>query len=132
MPRRTTATTRTPLASAREAHVAIAAFSGAAAENFVRACEACTNGAATVNAEVMSFINTRLSQDVDLGDAIINCDNWAGVVNVQQEWARQAMQEYFAEASRLIEFAAKLTQESWDPVYKQTNQMLAELNKPFS
>ena len=132
MPRKTKATTQTSQASAREAFDPIAAFNGAAAEAFVRTCQAYTNGAVTMNAAVMSFINTRLTRDVELSETVSKCENWAGVVNVQQEWARQATQEYFAEASKLVQLAAKLTERSWEPVYKQANQTFAELNKPLS
>lgn len=132
MPRKTTATTRTSQASAREAQDPIAAFNGAAAETVVRTCEACTSGAATMNAEVMGFINTRLTRDIELGEAVTKCENWAGVVDLQQEWARQATHDYFTEASKLVQLAVKLTQESWEPVYEQTNQMLAELENPIS
>ena len=131
MPRKTTAA-GTSQASTKETLEPITAISGVAAETFVRTCERCTNGAATVNTEVMSFINNRLSQDVDCGEAMINCENWAGILNVHQEWTRRAMQDYFAEAARLTQLAAKLTDETWQPVYEQTNQLLAELNKPRS
>ena len=132
MPRKTRATTRTSQESAREAHVPFAAFNGAAAETFVRTCEACTNGATAVNAQVMSFIDTRLSRDIDLTQAMSKCEDWAGVVDLQQVWARQATQDYFTEASKLVQLAGKLTQESWEQVYEQTNQMLSELEKPLS
>lgn len=132
MPRKTKATTQTSQASAKEAHDPFAAFNGAAAESFVRTCEACTNGAATMNAEVLRFISTRLGRGVELGEAVSKCEGWAGVVNVQQDWARQATQDYFTEASKLVQLTAKLTQESWEPVYEQTNQMLSELEKPLS
>jgi len=132
MPRKTKAMTQTSQASAREARDPIAAFGGAAAESFARTCEACANGATTINAEVMSFMNNSLSRDIELTQAMAKCENWSGVVDVQQEWARQATQEYFAEATRLVQLAAKLTEESWEPVYEQANQTIAELNKPLS
>lgn len=132
MPRKTPASTPTSRATAEEAHAPIAAIAGGATETFVQTCERCTNGAATVNAEMTSFINKRLTHDVEFGEAVIKCENWAGIINVQQEWARQAMEEYLAEATRLVELAAKLTEETWAPVYERTNQVLTELNKPLS
>lgn len=132
MPRNTKSKTQTTQASAREALDPIAAFNGAAAETFVRTCQAYTNGSTTMNAEMMSFLNKRLNRDIEIMQAMSKCENWAGVVNVQQKWARQATEEYFAEASRLVQLAAKLTEESWEPVYEQANQTLAELKKPLS
>ncbi len=132
MPRTTRSTSQTSQARAREANDPFAAFNGAAAETLVRTCQAYTSGATSMNAEVMSFLNNRLNRDVKLGEAVCKCENLAGVVNLQQEWARQATQEYFAEAGKLVQLAAKLAQESWEPVYQHANHMLAELEKPLS
>lgn len=132
MPRKTTTNTETSQSSARKLQDPFGEFNGAAAEAFARSYEACTNAAVKMNAEVMSFFNTRLSRDMELGEAVTRCENWAGVVNVQREWARQATQDYVAEASKLVQLAGKLTQESWEPVYEQTNHMLTEVEKPLS
>ena len=132
MPHNTRSKTQTTQSSAREALDPIAAFNGAAAETFVRTCRAYTNGATTMNTELMSFMNNRLSRDIEFTQAMSKCENWAGVVDVQQKWARQATEEYFTEASRLVQLAVKLTEESWGPVYEQANQTLAKLNNPLS
>jgi hypothetical protein len=132
MPRNTKSKTQTTQAIAREALDPIAALNGAAAETIVRTCQAYRNGATTMNAEMMSFMNTRLNRDIEFTQAMSKCENWAGVVDVQQKWARHATEEYFAEASRLVQLAAKLTEESWEPVYEQANQTLAELKEPLS
>jgi hypothetical protein len=132
MPRKTTATTRTSQARAGTAPERFAALNGAAAETFVRSCEVCTNGTTNMNAEVMNFINTRLNRDIELSEAIVKCENWARVINLQQEWARQATRDYFSQASKLVELTAQLTQEGWEPICKQTNQILSEFEKPLS
>ncbi|MGI9326016.1 MAG: phasin family protein [Pseudomonadales bacterium] len=132
MPRSTKSKTQTTQASAREALDPIAAFNGAAAETFVRTCQAYTNGANTMNAEMMSFMNNRMNRDIEFTQAMSKCENWSGVVDVQQKWAQQATEEYFAEANKLVQLATKLTEESLEPVYEQANQTLAELKKPLS
>ena len=132
MPRNTKSKTQTTQASAREALDPIAAFNGAAAETFVRTCQAYTNGANTMNAEMMSFMNNRMNRDIEFTQAMSKCENWSGVIDVQQKWAQQATEEYFAEANKLVQLATKLTEESLEPVYEQANQTLAELKKPLS
>jgi hypothetical protein len=132
MPRNTKSKTETTQASAREALDPIAAFNGAAAETFVRTCQAYTNGATTMNAQMMSFMNNRLNRDIEFTQAMSKCENWAGVVDAQQKWAQQATEEYFTEANRLVQLAAKLTEESLEPVYEQTSQTFAGLNKRLS
>ncbi len=85
-----------------------------------------------MNAEMLRFMNKRLNRDIEFTQAMSKCENWTGIVNVQQKWARQATEEYLAGASRLVQLAAKLTEERWEPVYEQANQTLAELKKPLS
>lgn len=132
MPHNTRSKTQTVQASARDALDPVAAVNGAAAQAFVRTCQAYTNGATTMNAEMMSFMNQRLNRDIEFTQSMSKCENWAGVVDVQQKWARQATEEYFAEASKLVQLAAKLTEESLEPVYEQANQTLVEFKKPLS
>ena len=131
MPRNSKPTVRPSEPSAKEAPDAFAAFNGAAAETLMRTCQAYTSGATTMNAEMMSFLNGRLSRGVELGEAACKCENLSGLVALQQEWARQATQEYFAEASKLVQLAAKLAQESLEPVYQHANHMLAEFERPL-
>ena len=108
------------------------AFSGTAFEVFSQACLAYASCAAQLNGELMGFANTRMNRDVELSHALSKCDSWPNAVGLQQDWAQQAMQEYMAEASKLVELASKVASESWAPVYERADQALAELNKPAS
>ena len=105
------------------------AFNGAAMEVFRQACQAYATGLATLNGELMSFVNTRLKHDADLGQALAKCSNWADAANLQQEWAQKASQEYLLEAGKLMEVASKVAQESWQPVSAKAEQAIKELQK---
>ena len=107
----------------------IAAFNGEAMEVFAQACQAYASGVATLNGELMGFVNTRLNHDTELSQAFSQCANWSVAVSLQQKWAKQAFQEYLAEASRLTDLASKVAKESWEPVYERAGRVMTELNK---
>jgi hypothetical protein len=107
----------------------VMAFNNTNVELFTQACQAYAAGVARLNGELLSFVNARLNQDVDLGRALCKCDKWSEALSLQQDWAQRASQEYLSEGSKLMELASKVTQEDWAPLYGRVNQVLAELNE---
>lgn len=105
------------------------AFNGAAMEVFTQACQAYATGLATLNGELMSFVNTRLKHDADLGQALAKCSNWADAANLQQIWMQKASEAYIEESSKLMEAASKVAKESWEPVSAKAEQAVEELRK---
>ncbi len=132
MPRKSKATSEASKARTNEQLERMTACNGTAMEIFAQSCQAYASGVATLNGELMGFVNSRLNRDVELGRALSQCSNWSDAVNVQQDWAQQANQEYLAEASRLMELSSKVAKESWEPVYDQANNVLTEFNKPVA
>jgi hypothetical protein len=130
MPSKSKATSEASKASTNEQLERMTAFNGTAMEIFSQACQAYASGVATLNGELMGFVNSRLNRDVELGRALSQCSNWSDAVNLQQAWAQQANQEYLAESSRLMELSSKVAKESWEPVHERANQVLTQLNKP--
>ena len=107
----------------------VAALNGATMEIFTQACQAYAVGMATLNSEVVSFVNARVNQDVELGQALCRCGKWLDAMDLQQNWARQATQEYLGEASWLIDLASKVAKDNWDPIYERANLSLSNLGK---
>ena len=124
--------TKAPQENTNDEFERMAALNGAIVESFTQACQAYASGVTTLNAELMGFANTRASRDADLGEALSKCENWSDAVGLQQDWAQQAMQEYLAEASRLVELSAKIAQGNWVPVYERDNRSLSRINRPVS
>ena len=129
MPSKSKATSEASKASTNEQLERMTAFNGTAMEIFSQACQAYASGVATLNGELMGFVNTRLNRDVELSRALSQCGNWSDVVSLQQDWAQQATQEYLAEASRLTDLTSNVAKESWEPVYDRANKVLTEVNK---
>jgi len=130
MPSKSKATSEASKASTNEQLERMTAFNGTAMEIFSQACQAYASGVATLNGELMGFVNSRLNRDVELGRALSQCSNWSDAVNLQQDWAQQANQEYLAEASRLMDLSSKVAKESWEPVYDRATQVLTQITKP--
>ena len=108
----------------------MAAFNGEAIEAFAQACQAYASGVATLNGELMGFVNARLNHDAELAQALCQCANWSDAVDVQQQWAQQATQEYLSETDRLTELASKVAKESWGPVYERNSQIMTDPDQP--
>jgi len=108
----------------------MAAFNGETMQAFAQACQAYTSCVTTLNKELMGFVGARLNHDVELSQALSHCGNWSDAVDLQQQWAQQATEEYMSEAGRITELASKIAKESWEPVYEQTNRMMADIDKP--
>ena len=124
--------TKAPQEGANDEFERMTALNGAIVESFTQSCETYVSGVTTLNAELMGFANTRASRDVDLGEALSKCENWSDAVGLQQDWAQQAMEEYLAEASRLVELSAKIAQGNWVPVYERANGAFSRINRPVS
>jgi len=130
MPSKSKATSEASKASTNEQLERMTAFNGTAMEIFSQACQAYASGVATLNGELMGFVNNRLNRDVELGRTLSQCSNWSDAVNLQQDWTQQANQEYLAEASRLMDLSSKVAKESWEPVYDRATQVLTQITKP--
>ena len=89
----------------------VAELNSAAIEILTHACQAYTLGMASLNSELASFMNARVNRDVQLGHDLVQCNNWSEAVELQQDWARQATQEYLDEAGRLVDLASKVAKD---------------------
>jgi hypothetical protein len=95
----------------------------------VKSTGACLDGMSALNGEVVEFVNERVRRDIDLGQSLARCSNWAEACSLQQDWARQAMQDYIGETTKLFQLASKLTMASMDPVLRTASSM-TEMVKP--
>lgn len=76
-------------------------------EAYAQACLACQQ-------EVLRFLGSRLQWDSRVTEAFAKCKTLSEVADVQRSWAMETAQEYFDEATRLTQLAAKCVP-SWIP-----------------
>ena len=93
-------------------------FNSAAIGALVKSGEAYAKAYTTLNAELVSFVNMRWDRDIELRDAILGCENLTSAVSLQEDWARQATEDYISEANKILEHASDLAHKSWEPLYE--------------
>ena len=77
------------------------------ADTLMYATQGYLNRAAAFNGEVIGFVGDRWRRDVDLGQSLARCGNWNEAIALQRNWAQHTVQDYLAEATKLIEIASK-------------------------
>ena len=95
-------------------------FTSTFVNGFAEAGQAYMDGFAKMNAEMVTFWNDRLRQDAEFGRDAASCGNWADFAALQQNWARNATDQYLAEASKLMTLASEMTMRSWAPLNEKT------------
>ena len=105
------------------------AMNGAALDAFARACRASFCGWAEVNSEVANFMAKRFRHDAELNAALARCESWEDAVTLQNDWAREAAEEYIEEASRLMEMTSKMASDQWKPVLQSAEETVAEFGE---
>lgn len=73
-------------------------------------------GVVSLNREVANFINKRLEHDAEFSRALGKCKDWKEATELQQNWFREASEEYAANARTLMEMTTKLMNETWAPL----------------
>ena len=68
--------------------------------------QAYMNSATEMNREFMKFVATRLQHDVELGQALAKCSDWADAASVHQDWVRKMSEEYMGEVETLMKIAS--------------------------
>jgi len=99
----------------------LAAFNGATVGTLMKAGSTYWGAMTEVNSELSRFFTNRLSHDVEFGESVARCDNWERAVSLQQDWARTAMEEYAAEATKLMQLSANASMEGWRQFYGEAS-----------
>ncbi|MDX1529461.1 MAG: phasin family protein [Gammaproteobacteria bacterium] len=76
-------------------------------------------GVVTLNQEINAFINKRLEHDAELSRALGKCKDWKEAAELQQNWFREASEEYAASAQKLMEMTTRIMNETWAPLQRQ-------------
>lgn len=97
----------------------LATFNGAAADAFVKASMAYWHALSELNGELYGFLNRRLRHDMDLGRSMAGSEGWQEAARLQQDWARTTLEEYAAEATKIMELSSQAGMEGWRTFYGQ-------------
>ena len=95
----------------------------------MRANEAVLEGLAELGREMMAFGGTRLRQDLSASESLMCCKDASEALRLQADFARSASEQYYSEASKLMELASKMTKDCWCSLENRTQVTLQTLNK---
>lgn len=81
---------------------------------WLKSSEAMFKGAATVQGELLAFVDKRLRHDIETGRSLMECNgNWSEAVRIQNDYFMAATEDYFKETQRIMDLAAKSTRDAF-------------------
>jgi phasin family protein len=95
----------------------------------MRTNEAILEGLAELGREMIAFGNARLRQDLEASECLMGCKDAGEAFRLQVDFARTAGEQYYNEASKLMELANKMAKECWNPIEDRTQATFQSLNK---
>lgn len=94
---------------------------------FVKANEVMLEGLFAMGREIMTFGNTRLTQDLKASEALMRCHGADEAFRLQCDFARDAAQQYLEETTRLMNLTAQLTRDCWAPLQERAQGAIEEI-----
>src|SRR5262245_18515952 len=128
MPRETASVATAQSLVPEEQLGALAVESGATVGALVEAANALLQGWMTWNQELVQFSCARWHEHAELSQRLPCCSDPNQAVALQCDVARAANRQFFEEAAKLMDLAAKAAQSSWAPIENRTKQALGRLN----
>lgn len=99
----------------------VAAFNNAATEALMKASRAYWDALSELNGELSGFFTKRLQHDMELGQSMAGCNDLQEIARLQQDWARTAMEDYAAEATKLLQLYSRAGTQGWQTFCSQAS-----------
>ena len=93
-------------------------------ETFVQSNEAILAGMAALNSEIATFCNTRLRENAERSDSLMNCSDPEDAFKVQWEFYQRATEQYLNQTSTLLGIMAKITEDFLTPFQEQQRSLM--------
>ncbi len=123
MPRQTRTST-TPSQEPPDPMAAFVAGSGEGIETAMESQRAVLDGMTEISQEVMTFMSHRFQEDMEASQSLMACTTPEEAFHVQRRFAETATREYFDEARKVMELAARVARDGWAPVERRTAETL--------
>ena len=105
---------------------ALLASNGEGIETAMESQRAVLDGMAEIGQEMVSFMNRRFQEDMEVSKSLLACKTPEEAFNLQRRFAETATREYFEEARKVMELAARVARDGWAPVERHTTEALKE------
>lgn len=98
----------------------------------LRASEAMLKATSSLAEELTSFACQRLRTDVETGGALLNSStDWEKAINLQGEFAADAVRDYLEEMTKVTQLAAQTTRDVWGPLQEFSTRLArGEVGRP--
>ncbi len=74
----------------------------------------------SISEAMISFATARMQMNVRTSEELMRCRAIPDAVRVQQEWMREASDQYMTEATKLVDIATQSTLKSFNPLMQKS------------
>jgi hypothetical protein len=128
MPRETANSGKAQTAAPEDQLIVLADENGATVNALLEAGNAMLQGWMTLSQELVEFSSARWREQFELSQRLLGCSDPTAAFDMQCELARTASRQFFDEAAKLMDFAARAARASWAPLENRTKRALGRLN----
>jgi len=128
MPRETANSGKAQTAAPEDQLIVLADENGATVNALLEAGNAMLQGWMTLSQELVEFSSARWREQFELSQRLLGCSDPNAAFDMQCELARTASRQFFDEAAKLMDFAARAARASWAPLENRTKRALGRLN----
>ena len=127
MPRETAHSAKAQTAAPEDQLTALADENGATVNALLEAGNAMLQGWMMLSQELLEFSSARWREQFELSQRLLGCSDPNAAFDMQCALTRAASRQFFDEAAKLMDLAAKAAQSSWAPLETRTTQALDRL-----
>ncbi|HLT78933.1 MAG TPA: phasin family protein [Ferrovibrio sp.] len=98
----------------------------------VSASNVAAKGIETINAEVMAFTKHQIEDQISATKAMMGAKTLQELIELQNDFAKNAFEAYTAHTTKLSEVAAKTAQEAFAPINTQLQAAVEKMVKPLA
>jgi phasin family protein len=118
--------------TAAKAYDEFMALSRENVEAMIASGNAAAKGVEEINAEVMAFNKVAFEDGMAAAKAVMSAKTVQDAFDLQTEWVKASFDSYMAQATKVGELAAKVSQAAFQPVNERFATMVEKSIKPIS
>jgi|TARA_R110002012_G_scaffold314625_1_gene527540 hypothetical protein len=107
----------------------LSALNGSLVRAVERSSEIMAKSAQTLPKEMGEFIGRRVHKDASFYGQCANCEDFGKFIEIQQNWWKQASEDYAKQANQIISLSQSLATEVSDAVIQSAEEEMAALEK---
>ena len=127
-----TTKTENPFAAGFDAAGSFEEFAGIGRANFeafVKASQIASEGYGACAQSAIDFARSALEQNTESARAVLGAKSVQDAVEVQNAWARSAIDSYVTQAGKISELAARTTSDAFAPIQARIDETVTKATK---